>query len=329
MILTRAPFRLPLGGGATDLPEYYKQYEGELVTATINHYVYVFINKPILSDKIKLYHHAKESLRVEDINLIEHAIIRESFKLHNVNFPIEAGSTMEIEEGTGLGSSSVFAVALLTGLNTLQHKFVSPEQIAEEASYVEIDLIGKPIGKQDQYAAAIGGINKLHINRRGIVTVQPLKIDPETILELENRLLLFYTGNTRNANEILAEQSQKIKEKICVDYMHEIKAIGIEIEKALLKGDITMFGKLLHQHWNVKKRISDKMSTIRLDEIYNTALKSGAIGGKILGAGGSGFFMFCVKDHDRKQLKKAMEKYGLKFMDFRFEFEGVKVLTNI
>jgi D-glycero-alpha-D-manno-heptose-7-phosphate kinase len=327
MIIIRAPFRLPIGGGGTDLPAYYKQFGGQLITASINRYMFVNINEPATSDKIKLYY--KFSEQVNDVSEIKHDIIRESLKLHNINRPIEIGSMADIEAGTGMGSSSVFTVALLVGLNTLERKFISPKDLAEEACMVEINLVGKPIGKQDQYASCFGGINELIIDKTGTVTVNPLKPDREVIFELENRLLMFYTNVTRDANEILSEQSEKVVDQLeVIEAMHEIKEIGWDIKKALLSGDIDKFGKCLHDHWIVKKTISDKMSSTEIDHWYQLALQNGALGGKIMGAGGGGLLLFCVKQGGRKQLKDTMQRFGLKYMDFRFEFEGVKVLAN-
>lgn len=329
LIIVRVPFRLPLGGGGTDLPAYQKKHEGLLITCTINKYIHVFVGEPATSDKIKLYHHSKETVNIDDVDKIEHSIIRESLKLHNIHRPIEISSFSDVEPQTGLGSSSVFTVGLLAALNTLERKFISPHDLAEEACKVEIDLVGKPIGKQDQYAATFGGINKLHIDRKGRVTVIPLRLDKEIIFELENRLLMFYTGITRDANEILADQGERIKKKTSLQYMHTIKQIGIEVEQALYNGNITEFGRLLHHHWTIKKEVSDKMTSGFIDDLYTLAQMNGAIGGKIMGAGGGGVFLLCAKEGKRRALKTAMQNRGLKYMDFRFEFEGCKILTNI
>lgn len=327
MIITRAPFRLPLAGGGTDLPAYYSQFGGQLVTASINRYMFVFLNEPATSDKIKLYYSNTEI--VQDVSEIKHNIIRESLKLHGIKGNLEIGSMADLEAGTGMGSSSVFTVALLAGLNTLKRKFISSKDLAEEACKVEIELVGKPIGKQDQYASCFGGINELKIDKSGEVTVNPLKLDKETIFELENRLLMFYTNITRDTNDILSDQSEKIKDnQSTIEVMHEIKQIGIGIKDALIKGYITHFGKLLHVHWITKKTISQKMSSLQIDSWYELALKNGALGGKIMGAGGGGLLLFCAKEGQRKHLKETMQQAGLKYMDFRFEFEGVKVLTN-
>lgn len=325
MIIIRSPFRLSLGGGGTDLPSYYTKHNGLLITASINRYMFVSINESATSDKIKLYYSNTEIVNVGDIDKIKHAIIRESLKLHNINRPLEIGSMADIEARTGMGSSSVFAVALLAGLNTLERKFISPHDLAEEACKVEIDLVGKPIGKQDQYATTFGGINQLYIDKKGNVAVTPLKLEKEVIFELENRLLIFYTGITRDADTILEKQSKEMN----FDSMHKIKEIGVQIEKALINGNINSFGNLLQEHWAIKQNMLPSMTTDKINDWYSLALSNGALGGKIMGAGGGGFLLLCTKLANRRSVKTVMENQGLKYMDFRFEFEGVKVLTNI
>jgi len=331
MIVVRSPFRLPLGGGGTDLPSYYKKYEGFLISAAINKYMYVNINCPAIVDKIKINYTKVEIVNVNEINLIKHEIVRESLKYLNISCPLEIGSMADLSAGTGMGSSSAYTVALLKGLNTLQRRYISIQELAEEACNVEINLIGKPIGKQDQYATAFGGIIQMEINKQGIVKVTPLVLDQEVIYELENRFLMFYTNIERDANIILAEQSKKAKvdEKAAIESMHRIKEIGFEVKKTLLNGDIEKFGKLLNEHWTEKKRISNQMSNSKIDNWYELAMANGALGGKIMGAGGGGFMVFCVGNGKRKHLRKTMECAGLKYMDFRFDFEGTKLLANV
>jgi D-glycero-alpha-D-manno-heptose-7-phosphate kinase len=330
MIIARIPFRISLGGGSTDLPSYYRKYEGALVTASVNKYMYVVLNQSQIDDKIRLYYRYTEIHGINELDKIEHNIIRETLKLHKISQALEIGSFAEIPAQTGMGSSSVFTVGLITALNSLQHIYMSPKEVAEEACAVEIELVGKPIGKQDQYASAIGGINELLIDKLGKVTVNPLGLHPDTIFELENRLLMFYTGITRDANEILGEQSQKAKdnEQQATEAMHQIKALGREVKTALLTGDIDLFGMILNSHWEIKKRISGKMSNPQTDQLYSLALENGAIGGKLIGAGGGGFLLLCAKEGGRKPLKQTMESLGLKYMDFRFEFEGAKIIAN-
>ena len=331
MIISIAPFRLPLGGGGTDLSSYYKKYGGFLITAAINKYMYVNINLPAIINKIKINYSKVEIVDINKIDSIKHDIVRESLKYLNIECPLEITSMADLSAGTGMGSSSAYTVALLKGLNAMQRRYISIKELAEEACKIEIDLIGKPIGKQDQYATAFGGIVQLEINRLGYVKVTPLNLDHEVIYELENKLLMFYTNIDRDANKILAEQSEKAKldEKIVTESMHRIKAIGHEVKKALIKGEVDSFGKLMNEHWLEKKRISKKMSNLKINNWYDLAMQSGALGGKIMGAGGGGFFVFCVGSGKRKHLRKTMEDAGLKYMDFRFDFEGAKVLANI
>lgn len=343
MILVRAPFRLPLGGGGTDLPSYYHKYEGSLITASINKYMYISINEPAIVNKIKINYSKVEIIEIDRIQDLQHDIVRETLNYLKIKRPLEISSMADLSAGTGMGSSSSYTVALLQGLNSMLRRHIPIKELAEEACKVEIDLIGKPIGKQDQYASAFGGINQLEIDRLGNVTVNPLILDNEIIYELENRLLMFYTNIERDANEILGEQSRKIstgygiasdekKENEgarAIDAMHKIKEIGFEVKNALVKGEVCEFGKLLNEHWIVKKSVSNKMSNIEIDNWYDLAMKNGALGGKVMGAGGGGFMLFCASKDKRKHLRKTLENAGLKYMDFRFDWEGVKTLVNI
>lgn len=335
MITVRAPFRLPLGGGGTDLPSYYHKNDGFLITAAINKYMFMNINVPAIVNKIKIQYSKVESVNLDEIEKIEHEIVRESLKYLKINSPVEISSMADLSAGTGMGSSSSYTVALLKGLNAMLKRDISTHDLAEEACKVEIDLIGKPIGKQDQYAAAYGGLIQLDIDRLGNVKVTPLNLDTEVIYELENRLLMFYTGKERDANSILGEQSEKIKkakagsQNTALAYMDKIKSIGYKIKDSLLSEDIDGFGKLMHEHWLTKKSVSDKMSNSEIDTWYDLAMSNGAIGGKIMGAGGGGFLLLCVENGKRKHLRKTMEQSGLKYMDFKFDWEGAKVLVNI
>ena len=282
---------------------------------------------------------------------IKHEIVRESLKYLNINRPLEISSMADLSAGTGMGSSSSYTIALLQGLNSMLRRHIPINELAEEACKVEIDLIGKPIGKQDQYATAFGGIIQLEIDKLGKVTVTPLNIDHEIVYELENRLMMFYTNIERDANQILGEQSSKIaqdsetggqgegerwsngimesKSNSTVEAMHRIKEIGYEVKEALIKGDVCGFGRLLNEHWMIKKQISTKMTTSEIDDWYELAMRNGALGGKVMGAGGGGFMLFCVKNGERKQLRSVLENAGLRYMDFKFDWEGVKTLVNI
>ncbi|MCL5030979.1 MAG: hypothetical protein M1480_18385, partial [Bacteroidetes bacterium] len=329
MIVVRAPFRLPLGGGGTDLPSYYRKYEGSLITAAINKYMYININEPAIVNKIKINYSKVEIIDVDKVTELKHDIVRETLKYLKVKRPIEISSMADLSAGTGMGSSSSYTVALLQGLNAMMRRHIPIKDLAEEACKVEIELIGKPIGKQDQYASAFGGIIQLDIDRLGNVVVTPLALDNEIIYELENRLMMFYTNIERDANQILSEQSEKISREYGVDSrktdeseagrreserrgdevnktveaMHRIKEIGYEVKNALVKGDVCGFGRLLNEHWLVKKSVSNKMSNSDIDNWYELAMKNGALGGKVMGAGGGGFMLFCVDNGKRKHLR--------------------------
>lgn len=331
MIIVRAPFRIPIGGGGTDIPSYYEKYNGSLITAAINKYMYVSVNEPAILNKIKIGYNKIEIVNIDKIDTIQHEIVRETLKYLNFNKPLEIHSMADVPAGTGMGSSSSYTVALLKALNTLNRKYISLQEIAEEACKIEIELCGKPIGKQDQYASTFGGINHLNIDKHGRVNVDQMKIKQETVYELENRIMLFYTGINRDTNNIILEQSNKIKnyEHLATKAMHKIKDIGEQIRISLLTDDITSFGELMNEHWLTKKSISTKMSNSNIDKWYEIGLKNGALGGKIMGAGGGGFLLFCTKNENRKELRLAMEKEGLQYMNFKFDFEGVKVISNI
>jgi D-glycero-alpha-D-manno-heptose-7-phosphate kinase len=337
MITVRIPFRLPLGGGGTDLTTYYKKFGGFLITSAINKYMYININQPALINKIRINYSRVEVVDLGCFEEIQHGIVREALRYLDVKCPLEISSMADLSSGTGLGSSSSYTVGLLKALNTLLRRFIPLNELAEEACKVEIELLGKPIGKQDQYAATFGGIIQLEIDKLGNVNVTPLNLDHEIIYELENRLMMFYTKIERDANEILGEQSRKIVASVerreisssVVEAMHRIKEIGYEVKETLVKGDVCRFGKLLNEHWLVKKCVSDKMSNSKIDSWYDLALANGALGGKVMGAGGGGFLLFCVGNGKRKHLRKTLEDAGLKYMDFKFDWEGVKTLVNI
>jgi len=367
MIVVRAPFRLPLGGGGTDLPAYYHKHEGFLITAAINKYMYININEPAIVNKIKINYSKVEIVDIKEVASIKHEIVREALTYLKIKRPLEISSMADLSAGTGMGSSSSYTVALLQGLNSMLRRYIPVQELAEEACKVEIDLMGKPIGKQDQYASAFGGINQLDIDTLGNVKVAPLNLVQETIYELENRLMMFYTNIERDANDILGEQSKKIvtsderrensnerlvtsderkaegkaqgamskehgaesKAQSAVEAMHSIKEIGYEVKESLVKGDVCQFGRLLNEHWLAKKSVSNKMSNSKIDDWYKLGLQNGALGGKVMGAGGGGFMLFCVENGKRKHLRKKLEEAGLRYMDFKFDWEGAKTLVNI
>ena len=319
--------RITLGGGGTDIPSYHRTYGGALISAAIDKYMFIYVNRPIVDDLIRLKYSKTEI--VKDVDEIQHDIARESLRLMEIRNAIEITAMADIPSGTGLGSSSCFAVGLLNALHALKREHISARDLAEEACHIEIDLCHKPIGKQDQYLAAFGGISELEIDTSGKVRISASRIDGDIRKELENNILLFFTGIKRESHSILQEQSLatgKDKKRI-VDSLHRIKEIGQQIKEALSAGDIGRFGKLLDLHWQTKKKLSEKITDQKIERWYEVAKAHGALGGKIMGGGGGGFFMFyCEKD--RRELRRAMAAEGLRELHFRFDIEGSKVLVN-
>ena len=329
MIISRSPVRITLGGGGTDLKSYYSKYGGFLIGAAIDKYVFISANRRFY-DSIRLSYSQTEI--IDSIDEIKHRIFREALKLLGIGNGIELHSTADVPASCGLGTSSSFTVALLNALHAYNHNFVTQKQLAEEACSIEIDILGEPIGKQDQYIAAFGGLTCLTFDQNGDVLVEPLRISNEVLDQLEDNILLFFTGKERSASEILSEQDEKSKEDDLemLKNLHQIKLIGLETRRYLESGQVNIFGELLHAHWETKKKRSKKMSDPFVDECYEVARKNGAAGGKLIGAGGGGFFMFYCNNNnnDKPRLAEAMQKMGLKWERFRFDFDGAKILVN-
>jgi len=324
MIIVRSPLRVTLGGGGTDLASYYENHEGFLIAAAIDKYVYVTINRPF-NEGIYLKYSQLES--VKKISDVEHPIIREALGLMNLDMPqIEITTLADIPAGTGLGSSGSFTTALLKALYSYNKRNIDQEALAELACHIEIELLGEPIGKQDQYIASVGGLTCFSFHKNGTVTSEPLAVDMKTIYELEDNLMLFFTGFTRSAGKILKEQQTKsqVNDVEMVANLHYVKELGQRSKVALEEGNTKLFGKLMHEHWENKKHRSGGMSNSLIDEWYQLAINSGAIGGKLVGAGGGGFLMFLAEDRDR--LRYAMAGVGLEEVRFKFDFEGTKIL---
>ena len=324
MIIARSPLRISLGGGGTDLPSYYREHEGFLIAAAIDKYVYVTINRPFNEG---IYLKYSEIEHVKTVDEVSHNIIREALKLENLNTPqVEISSIADLPSGTGLGSSGSFTTALLKALYAYRHRHINPEELAELACSIEIDRLQEPIGKQDQYIASVGGITCFAFHKDNSVTFAPLKISRETFHALEDNLLLFFTGFSRSASEILKDQHVKSQKNDTdmLNNLHFVKEIGYLSKDALESGNTDKFGELMHQHWEHKKKRSGGMSNQNIDTWYETALKNGAIGGKVVGAGGGGFLMFMA--HDAAKLRSAMTKSGLQEVRFKFDFEGTKVI---
>lgn len=326
MIVTRSPLRITLGGGGTDLPSYYQQHGGFLISAAINKYVYITIHETFVEHLIIKY---SELETVNDISDIKHPIIKEALKLLDVkNLSLEISSMADIPAGTGLGSSGSFCTALLRALNQYKRKVLSPAQIAEQACHIEIDLLKEPVGKQDQYIAAVGGITVFEFNKDGSVKYYPLSVDKETLYNLEDNLMMFFTGFSRKASSILADQDKKSKsnDSDMINNLHYVKDLGIRSFEALEGGDLIKFGQLMNEHWQHKRKRSQGMSNAKIDEWYDVAMKNGAVGGKLIGAGGGGFLMFYTED--KKKLRHAMTEQGLTEVRFKFDFEGTKLITS-
>lgn len=327
MIISRAPVRITLGGGGTDIPSYYSQYGGFVLAGAINKYLYAAVNRAFGSSLLLTY---SEIEKVEHIRQIKHNIAREALRLLGVKNHIEIVSMADVPAGTGLGSSGSFAVSLLKALHVYKNESVSPYQLAEEACKLEIEILKAPVGKQDQYMAVFGGVTSLAFAKNGKVTVKPVRIKTKDLKRLEENILLFYTGIVRKSASILKEEDQKIRENYApnIEALHEIKKIAFETKEAVESGNLDRFGELLNLHWQTKKKLSKKVSSVFLDECYETALKNGALGGKIMGAGGGGFFLFYHPGKDKSKLVRAMVKKGLQPMPFRFDFEGARIIPN-
>jgi D-glycero-alpha-D-manno-heptose-7-phosphate kinase len=327
MIITKTPVRLPLGGGGTDLASYYSKFGGFFVAAALDKYNYIAVKRRFENGFRISYSKTEITDKVEDI---QQPIVREALKLLNVSDYLEMVSIADVPGRSGLGGSSSYAVGVLNALHCFKRENVSRETLAEEACRLEIDILKEPIGKQDQYVASFGGINCYEIERDGTVHVNPLALSPHTLAELENNLLLFYTGIKRDASRILAEHKQDEEKgvKRVIETVHEIKKIGYRVGDSLAAGDTRTFGELLDVHWRTKKNLSDQVSNDRIDQLYALAKRSGALGGKIMGAGGGGFFMF-YSENRKETLRKAMTDEGLKEVRFRFDFDGSKTLLNM
>jgi D-glycero-alpha-D-manno-heptose-7-phosphate kinase len=311
-----------MGGGGTDLPSYYEKHEGFLLAASINKYVHILLNKRF-EESVRLSY--SETEIVDNIKDIKHGIFRSSLKYTGIKKQVEIISVADVPSNCGLGTSSTFTVSLLSALFSHKREYMSLHELAECACNIEINILKEPIGKQDQYAAVFGGFNGYTFHKDGSVTVEPVKISDGALMELQGNMFLFYLNKKRSASDILKVQNKKTKENNSevIDRLHRIKDIGLHTKKILEKDNINEFGELLHEHWLIKKGISKKISDPFIDEIYETAKMNGAIGGKVIGAGGGGFLLFYCP-YEKSRLLTAMKKFGLTPTWFSFEREGVK-----
>jgi len=325
MIISRTPVRVSIGGGGTDLPFFQPKYGASLITSAINKHIYVNVNKRF-EDTIRLSYSKTEI--VDNIDDLKHDRVREALRLLNIKSGIEITTIADIPSGTGMGTSSSFLVGLLNALHAYKREYVDTKTLADEACKIEIDILKQPIGKQDQYAAAYGGIINLNINKDGKVMVSPLNISDNVLQELQENLFMFYTGITRDTTEVLTKQKNEVEsDERKIGNMMEIKKIGNSIKKCLEGGNCRRFGEWLNIHWQTKKKLASVMSNTKIDKYYDFALENGAVGGKIMGAGGGGFFIFYC-DKNKNNFVNQMEKIGLKRFSFRFDFDGSKIVFN-
>jgi D-glycero-alpha-D-manno-heptose-7-phosphate kinase len=326
MIITRSPLRISLGGGGTDLPSYYREHGGFLIAAAIDKYIYINVHRRFVDGFLLKYSQLEEAATLEEI---KHPIIREALRLAGVQERnLEITSMADIPAGTGLGSSGSFTTALLKALHALRKSLVHPAELAEQACHIELEKLHEPIGKQDQYIAAYGGITCFKFLPDGKVEAWPLKLSEETLHNLEDNLLLFFTGYARSASKILKEQDDRSKQadKAMVENLHFVKDLGYQSQVALESGNLVEFARLMDVHWQRKKERSQSMSNQDINIWYDYAMANGALGGKIIGAGGGGFLMFYSEDKVR--LRQAMREKGLTEVRFRFDFEGTKILNQ-
>jgi D-glycero-alpha-D-manno-heptose-7-phosphate kinase len=326
MIIARSPLRITLGGGGTDLPSYYREHTGFLIAAAIDKYVYVTAMRPFVPGIFLKYSQLEH---VETAQQIQHPILRETVKMLDFRTPqIEITTLADIPSGTGLGSSGSFTTALIKALYAHRRRAILPSDLARLACEIEIDRLNEPVGKQDQYIAAYGGITCFRFNPDESVVAEPLAISFDTMADLEDNLLLFFTGFSRSAGSILKDQKVRSQhgDEEMIRNLHYVKDLAVRSQEALVAGRVAEFGALLHEHWEHKKRRSGGMSNPQIDEWYGLGMQNGAVGGKLVGAGGGGFLMFYAEDRNR--LRHAMSRAGLEEVRFRFDFEGTKILLS-
>jgi D-glycero-alpha-D-manno-heptose-7-phosphate kinase len=326
MIITRSPLRIPLAGGGTDLASYYQEHSGLVLAGAIDKYVYITIHRRFVPRTLLKYSRLEE---VDGVEQIQHPLVREAFRKLDLDpSHLEITSMADIPAGTGLGSSGSFTTALLRALHALHKHIVHPRELAEEACDIEINRLGEPVGKQDQYIAAYGGLTCFRFMPNGQVEVWPLAVTDETLYNLEDNLLLFFTGYTRSAGSILQDQDRRSRanDGEMIANLHFIKETARESRAALEQGDLARFAQLMNAHWEHKKKRSAGMSNEQIDAWYRLARENGAAGGKLIGAGGGGFLLFYAEDKVR--LRHTMREAGLREVRFRFDFEGTRVLIQ-
>ena len=328
MIISRAPLRISLAGGGTDLPFYYKKFGGFVIGAAVRKYIYVTVSKHF--EKIIKLNYSKTEICTSP-NQVKHPIVRESLKLLGINDHIEINSIADLPARSGLGSSGGFTVGLLNGLYCYLGKDITKKRLAETACHIEMDLLKEPVGKQDQYIASFGGFSCISINKQGYVHTIPLRISNESIQDLEHNLTFFYTGVLRSASKVLKDQKRSSeKNNSSLESLTRIKEIGYKIKKCLEADDLDEFGRLMDDHWKEKIKTSNEISNDVFNRYYDLAKRNGVLGGKIIGAGGGGFFMFYTNSREKKMnLRKEFIRCGLNEVRMPFELEGTKIILNL
>lgn len=326
MIITRSPLRVALGGGGTDLPSYYREHEGFVLAAAIDRYVYITLHHTFEQELIVKYSRME---RVATADEVQHPIVREALRMMEIDAPhLEITSMADIPAGTGLGSSGSFTTALLKALSTFRLTPLHPDELARRACEIEIERLREPVGKQDQYIAAYGGVSGFRFSTDDRVHVTPLRLRTETLDDLEDNLLLFFTGFSRSASALLRDQDTRTRQGdgAMTGALHLVKRLGLASADALAAGDLRTFAELMNEHWSRKRQRSAGMSNAQIDDWYALARRNGALGGKLVGAGGGGFLMFYAED--RVRLRQALREAGLREVRFRFDFEGTKVVSQ-
>lgn len=322
MIITRTPLRVSFVGGGSDLPAFYKRSKGAVLNTTIGKYIYISIHPYFYHNKLLIKYSRTEE--TEGIERIQHPIVREAAQMAGIEGGIELTSTADVPAGTGLGSSSTFTVGCLHCMNSYMGRIVNPEKLAQMACDIEITKLGEPIGKQDQYAAAYGGLNVIEFHPDGSVRIEPIVMPRSTKAELEKNLLMFYLGGNRSASQILSEQKKGLKDDKKFEIQKQMVELVYELQEVLNRSDLTRFGTLLHQNWELKQQLAKGISNQQIDNIYQRALANGALGGKILGAGGTGFLLLYCELSKQEKLIEALK--DLKVFPFNFDNEGSKII---
>ncbi len=322
MIITRTPFRISFVGGGSDMETFYSRHKGAVLSTSVDKYMYISSHKFFYPDKIRIKYSETET--VDSVNNLKHPILRETLQKLNIPGGTEISSIADIPAGSGMGSSSAFTVGLLHNLYAVKREYVSHEQLAKEACEIEIDLLGEPIGKQDQYAAAFGGLNVIIFNPDGSVIVEPLYIKNEIYNALQHNLLMFYIGNQRKASDILSEQKKNASQDDKFNILKEMVSLVFDLRNCLYKENLDDFGKILHENWILKQKLASRISNIDIENIYSTGLKNGATGGKLLGAGGGGFMLFYCEKTKQKKLIQSLKPY--RNFEFAFERDGSKLI---